>query len=89
MKIIISTGSALERRKEDGTLEPLTVDEIANSAYMTDGVVFAPCQTWEKDYPGQVTAGRIGRPVIRYCPLSWHPQAVGDEVRRMLADRAT
>ena len=84
-QIEIDAGQSLERRKPDGTLDPLTVQEIAAGAFRCGGRIMAPCITWEKQFPGQVTAGRIGRPVVRYCPLDWHPAAVGAAVLAELA----
>ena len=84
MEICIDDGRKFERRRADGTLEPLTVDEIVSGAFWGMGGIVAPCITWEKQFPGQVTAGRIGRPVVRYCPLYWHPKAIGDQVRAAL-----
>lgn len=80
--IVISTGSEFERRKPDGTLMPLTDETMVRAAYWSqNGTIFVPQQTWKKDFPGQVTAGRIGRPVIRYAPLSWLP---ADHVARIV-----
>lgn len=78
--IIIDTGAHLERRREDGTLEPLTIAQIADGAFLREGRIIAPCITWDKQFPGQVTLGRIGIPVIRNCPLDWHPSAVTKSV---------
>ena len=83
MTIVISAGQEFERRRPDGTLEPLTIEEMAKHAYKFEGRLFCPQQTWEKQYDGQVTAGRIGRPVIRYCLVSWLPSAEGDQVKRI------
>jgi hypothetical protein len=30
-----------------------------------------PGIVWDKDYPGQVTDGRIGRPKLSMVPLDW------------------
>jgi len=72
MPMIVTGGERFERRRSDGSLIPLSDKDIALGSYVVNGRIFAPCQTWEKDYPGQVTLGRIGRPVIRFCPLDWH-----------------
>jgi hypothetical protein len=87
MSVGVLFGSELEARRDDGTLRPLSDKEIAANAFRNNGVVFAPCQTWEKDFPGQVTAGRIGRPVIRYCPLDWHGSRRADRIRRRIASQ--
>lgn len=43
-----------------------------------------PGVTWAKDYPGQVTDGRMGRPVVSMVPLSWLPGELQDEVKKIL-----
>jgi hypothetical protein len=83
----ISTGSTYERRRPDGTLIPLSDKQIAGGAFVADRRSFAPCVTWEKDFPGQVTAGRIGRPVIRYYPLDWHGTARMERIKRRIKIR--
>ena len=45
---------------------------------------FVPGVTWVKDFPGQVTNGRIGRPSVENIPLSWLPSAIGDKVLEIL-----
>lgn len=83
--IKISTGSDFEVRSEDGSLSPLSISDMAQSAYRdASGQWYCPQQTQEKDYHGQVTLGRIGRPVIRYCPVSWLPKDIGDAVLSMV-----
>ena len=37
-----------------------------------------PGVTWVKDYPGQVTDGRIGRPSVEMIPLEW----LGEDMRQ-------
>ncbi len=82
--IRICIGSEFEHRLADGMLKPLSDKEIAMSAYSVNGRLFAACQTWVKDYPGQVTGGRIGRPVVRFCPLDWHGSKQVARVKRRL-----
>lgn len=38
--------------------------------------------TWIKEYPGQVTNGRVGRPVVRMVPLEW----LGEPIRQRVLD---
>lgn len=40
-----------------------------------------PGVTWVKDFPGQVTDGRIGRPTVVMVPLDWLPSKLQGEVR--------
>lgn len=43
-----------------------------------------PQRVWEKDFPGQVTDGRIGAPRVRMVPLEWLDGPTRREVRRLL-----
>ena len=84
--IIFDTGERLERRRSDGSLEPLSVDEIVDNSFMRGGVIMSPSETWVKDFSGQVTIGRIGRPVIRYNPVDWLPAEVAAQVKEQFLD---
>jgi hypothetical protein len=84
-RILLSIGAEYEVRKFDGSLAPLSDKAIAKGAIVQGGQIFAPCQTWVKDFPGQVTLGRIGRPAIRYCPLDWHGTKRAARIKRRLA----
>lgn len=46
-----------------------------------------PCRTWTKDFRGQTTNGRIGRPIVSIVPLSWLGSRTGDAVRAILRSR--
>lgn len=85
--ILLSVGAEYECRRPDGSLAPLSDKAIAAGAFAQGGIILAPCQTWEKDYPGQVTLGRIGRPVTRYCPLDWHGTKRAARIKRRLEIR--
>lgn len=56
------------------------------------GRIYVPQVQWVKDYPGQVTNGRIGRPAIVRGPVDWLPlrecQDVLEVIRR-IEGRAT
>lgn len=82
--MIVSFGQEYEKRLSDGSLAPLSDKDIAAGAYVFGGKIYAPCITWVKDFPGQVTNGRIGRPAVRYCPLEWHPIRQAERVKRRL-----
>lgn len=45
---------------------------------------FVPQVTWVKDFPGQITNGRIGRPKIALAPVSWLPRVLGDAVMQLI-----
>lgn len=69
-------------------IEP-TVQQMAAAASIGyRGEYFVPMITWEKQFPGQVTDGRIGRPVIRFCPVSWLPEKIGQAVLRAIRSEA-
>lgn len=53
---------------------------IAPLAQFWNGAWYVPQRQWVKDHPGQVTDGRIGRPVIALGPVSWLPKLLGDEI---------
>lgn len=62
----------------------MTPHEMADVAFMSSGFpsyLMVPQVVWVKDYSGQVTSGRIGRPDVQYAPVDWLPQKVGDEVK--------
>lgn len=81
----ISFGDEFERHLPNGQLAPLSDKDIARGAFDSQGCIHAPCVTWVKDYPGQVTDGRIGRPAVRYCPLDWHGTKRAARIRRRLS----
>jgi hypothetical protein len=87
-KIWISTGQEFDRFDMDGKLIPLTVDEMAASArMMSNGKIMCPQVTWVKDFPDQVTEGRIGRPTHAWATIDWLPSAEAEVIRQAMRDR--
>ena len=82
--VILLTGSHLERRNKNGSLKRLTIKEMAEWSYSRNGKIFTPQQTWEKNFTGQVTLGRIGIPVIRYCPIDWLPLKLQEQIKKKM-----
>ena len=72
MSIAIDLGGREGDSLADGSLRPLSDQEIADRAFRSpNGQWLGPAETWVKDFSGQITLGRIGRPVYRYAPLDW------------------
>ena len=68
----------------DGSQQP-SAETMAAAAFRgIRGEYYVPMIQWVKEYPGQVTNGRIGRPVIRFCPLSWAGSQREKEVLALL-----
>lgn len=68
----IVTGEHLERCDPDGKLLDLSDQEMAENAFTShSGDISVPQIQWIKEFSTQVTDGRIGRPAIRFGPISW------------------
>ncbi len=62
----------------------MTPEFIAASAICRNGEIYVPQVQWIKEYPGQTTDGRIGRPAIRYGPVSWLEKEQRNTVRALI-----
>lgn len=88
MNIVISLGDEFARHDSDGRLLDPEPAVMATAAFRGQrGEWFVPQRTWVKDFPGQVTEGRIGIPRIRYCPISWLGAKRAAEVLRLIEAR--
>ena len=84
----IEFGQSYERRSDDGKLIRPDAEMMARAAFRGHrNEWFVPDIDWVKDFPGQVTDGRVGRPAVRFVPLSWAGDARKTEVERLLAAR--
>lgn len=70
----------------DRLWDQCTPERMADSAFRPPNKreIFVDQPQWTKDFPGQVTDGRIGRPHIAEGPISWLPKAKRDAVMAIL-----
>lgn len=59
---------------------------LSKNVLLTEGKLMVPGITWVKDFYGQTTNGRTGRPATRWIPLSWLPVRLQQQVKERLND---
>jgi hypothetical protein len=82
--VTLYDGSHLERYDEAGSLIPPDVETMAREAFVSRGKLYVPQPVWVKDFPSQVSEGRIGRRAVRYAPVDELPSKVADQVKSAL-----
>jgi hypothetical protein len=84
--VIIDLGDRWAEYDDDGNLLPPSAEVMARGACRAihNGSLYVPQIQWVKDYAGQVTDGRIGRPVIQYGPISWLSKVEREAVMALL-----
>jgi hypothetical protein len=84
----IETGEAWEKYDENGNIIQPSEAEMAYAAFsVMDGTWYVPQIVWVKEYQGQITDGKIGRPVVRFGPISWLGHKMSNIVKSMIEAR--
>lgn len=78
LRIGIDGGTKHEKRREDGSLVPLSDKRVAAGAYRFQGRLMVPHEVWERYSGGN-------RHVVRYCPIDWLPSRRAARVLRRLS----
>ena len=90
--VFIDDGRSFEKFDANGHLLDLDDETMAAAAFLGSNVIgqqwYVPQVQWVKDFPGQVTAGRVGRPAIRFGPTSWLGSARQQRVESLINGKA-
>ena len=93
MAVHIEMGQSFEVYDDHGALLEPTPEDMAAAAFRAKNAIgmqwYVPQIQWVKEYRGQITNGRVGRPVIGYAPLSWLGTARAAQVAALIAARET
>jgi hypothetical protein len=85
----IETGQSYGTYDAEGRLLQPSPEVMARAAFRGKHVIgtqwYVPQISWVKDYPGQVTDGRVGRPAVEFAPLSWLGTEVQARVEALIA----